>query len=82
MQQAIRQRRGQRGILRKGRIPLPKRQIARDDQRTPLVPQRDFLRDVAGGNDLEEQISLLAGHRQLTIEAFDLTLGARTIGRV
>ena len=32
VQEAIQQCCGQRGILRKGRIPLPKRQIAGDDQ--------------------------------------------------
>lgn len=37
VQQMIQQRRRQHGILRKGRIPLPKGQIAGDDQRTPLV---------------------------------------------
>ena len=34
VQQAIQQRCGQRGILRKGRIPLSKRQIAGDDPRS------------------------------------------------
>ena len=60
VQQAIKQRRRQRGILRKGCIPLPKRQVAGDDQRTPLV---------AGGNGLPTNgwiASRYAGARRST----------------
>ena len=56
VQQTIKQCRRQRGILRKGGIPLAKRQVAGDDQAALLV---------ARGNDLEEQVGLLAAHRQI-----------------
>lgn len=56
MQQAIKQRRCQRGVLRRRRVPLAKRQIARHDQAAPLVQR---------GDHLEEQVDLITRHRQV-----------------
>ena len=57
MQQAIEQRCGQRRILSKGAVPLPERQVAGHNQAALFV---------FGGDHLEEQVGLLAVHRQVT----------------
>lgn len=57
VQQAIKQRSGQRGILGEGRIPLAEGQIAGNDQAAFFV---------AGCNDLDEQVGLLPGHWEVS----------------
>jgi hypothetical protein len=66
VQQAVQQRRRQRCVLRKRRVPLPERQIACHDQAAFFVQRRDYL---------EEQVGLFTVHRQVAVEALDLALG-------
>lgn len=56
MQQPVQQRGRQRRVLRKCGVPLPERQVARHDQAALFVQRRDHL---------EEQVGLLAVHRQI-----------------
>jgi hypothetical protein len=56
VQQPIEQRRRQGGVAGEGLVPLPERQVRGHDGRSFLV---------ALGGDLEEQVGLVAIHRQV-----------------
>ena len=57
VQQPVEQGRGQRRILREGRVPLPERQVAGHDQAAAFIQ---------GCDHLEEQVCLFPVHRQVT----------------